>query len=124
MTAVSDADVEHFYEGHPSALEVHRAVCTLLNEVGPFEIRVTASQVAFRRQKAFAWLWLPGRWLRAPGAEVVLSIALGERHPSPRFKQVVQPAPHVWMHHLEVHAPGDLDAEVAGWLRTAYERAA
>jgi len=114
---------ERFFDGHPDALEAYRALRAMLDGIGPFEVRVTKSQVVFRRRKAFAWLWLPGRWLRNPGAEVVLSVALGERDPSPRFKQVVNPAPSVWMHHLEIHDLGDLDDEVETWLRRAYERA-
>jgi hypothetical protein len=118
-----DEDAERFFDGHPDALEAYRTIRAMLDDTGPFEVRVTKSQVSFRHRKAFAWVWLPGRWLRNPGAEVVLSIALGEPDPSPRFKQVVNPAPNVWMHHLEVHALADLDAEVAGWLGCAYERA-
>ena len=122
MTSDSDEAAERFFDGHPDALEILRAVRAILGGIGPFEVRVTRSQVAFRRRKAFAWLWLPGRWLRKPGAEVVLSIALGEPEPSTRFKEVVHPSPNVWMHHLEIHRLGDLDEEVAGWLRWAYER--
>jgi hypothetical protein len=54
---------------------------------------------------------------------VVLSIALARQDGSARFKQVVHPAPNVWMHHLEVHTVADLDAEVAQWLHEAYARA-
>jgi hypothetical protein len=118
-----DEAAERFFDGHPDALEVFRAVWAILDDIGPFELRVSKSQVAFRRRKAFAWLWLPGRWLRKPSAEIVLSMALGQADPSSRFKEVVQPAPTVWMHHLEIHGPDELDAEVEGWLRRAHDRA-
>jgi hypothetical protein len=54
---------------------------------------------------------------------VVLSLALGRHDSSPRWKQVAHPARDVWMHHLEVHAPDDLDGEVLAWLREAYDHA-
>jgi len=123
VTAGSDEAAERFFAGHADALETYRTVREILDGVGAYEVRVTKSQVTFRRAKSFAWLWLPGRWLRDPGAEVVLSVALGERDPSPRFKQGVNPSAGVWMHHLEVHTPDDLDREVEGWLRRAYGRA-
>lgn len=85
--------------------------------------RVTASQVALRRRRGFAWLWLPERYLRRPVAEVVLSIALGRHDPSPRFKEVVRPARAHWMDHLEVGGPAEIDDEVAAWLREAAARA-
>jgi hypothetical protein len=57
------------------------------------EVRTSRSQVAFRRRRGFAVLWRPGRYLAHPGAEVVLSILLERRVASPRWKEVVQPAP-------------------------------
>jgi hypothetical protein len=96
----------------------------MLAEIGPTTVRVTRSQVAFRRRHGFAYLWLPGRWLKHPTAEIVLSIALDRRDNSPRFKQVVHPGPTTWMHHLEVQEIREIDAEVLGWLREAYVTAA
>jgi hypothetical protein len=66
---------------------------------------------------------MPGMWLRHPSAETVLSIALGRQDRSPRFKQIVHPSWRVWMHHLELNDAADIDAEVVGWLREAYEQA-
>jgi Domain of unknown function (DUF5655) len=53
----------------------------------------------------------------------VLSIAMDRPIVSDRFKEVVQPAPGTWMHHLEVRDPGEIDDEVATWLRDAADRA-
>lgn len=86
-------------------------------------MRVSKSQVAFRRKRGFAYIWMAGRYLAKPASEVVLSIVLGRRDGSRRFKDVVHPAPAHWMHHLEVHGTGDIDEEVVGWLREAAEHA-
>ena len=86
---------------------------------GPIEVRVSKSQVAFWRKRGFVYLWMPGQYLTHPGAEVVLSIALGRLVESARFKEVAHPTPAHWMHHLEIHDLADLDDEVAGWLREA-----
>ena len=107
---------EEFFSGHPDAQSVHEALCRLLADLGPYAVRITRSQVAYRRRRAFAFLWLPGRYLRRPSSEVVVSIALGRLDPSARFKEVTEVTPGRWMHHLEVGGPDDLDDEVAAWL--------
>jgi hypothetical protein len=53
----------------------------------------------------------------------VLSIPLPAEDKSERFKSVVHPSPKVWMHHLEIRDPGQVDEEVARWLRDAYDAA-
>jgi hypothetical protein len=97
-----------------------RAIC---EPMGELQLRVSKSQVAFHRPRGFAWVWRPGQYLRNPKAPAVLSVALGRRDRSPRWKEVVQPSPHHWMHHLEVHALSEIDDQVVAWLREAAERA-
>ena len=114
---------EDFFAGHPEARAVFEQLLAVLTRLGPVEVRTSKSQVAFRRQRGFAFLWLPGRYRSKPTAEVVLSIALGRHDPSARFKQVAHPARSQWMHHLEIRDVGDVDDEVVGWLREAADRA-
>ncbi|WP_327189418.1 DUF5655 domain-containing protein [Streptomyces xinghaiensis] len=113
--------VEEFFGSDGLGLAVFERVRSLLEE--PVEVRVSKSQVAFRRRRGFAYLWVPGRYLRAPAAEVVLSIVLGRHDPSPRFKEVSHPTSRHWIHHLEVHSLDEIDDEVAGWLVEAADRA-
>jgi hypothetical protein len=114
---------QEFLAGHPLALDVFARLTSLLGGPPEVEIRVSKSQIAFRRRRGFAYLWLPRRYLSHPNAEVVLSIALGRHDPSPRFKEVTHPSPKHWMHHLEVRDPSEIDESVAAWLREAAERA-
>ena len=122
-TGSGDDPVSRFFAGHPVARAVFERVRAVSELAGGCEIRVSKSQVALRRRHGFAYLWLPDRYLARPGAEVVLTIALGRHDPSPRWKQVAHPARAQWIHHLEVHDPADVDDEVARWLREAAERA-
>lgn len=115
--------VESALAGSRTGLVVHRAVLAALTDLGPVEVRPTRTQVAYRRRRAFAWLWCPGRWLGGPTADVVLSVALGREDASPRWKEVVHPSRLHWVHHLELDGADDVDAEVAAWLREAYLRA-
>jgi hypothetical protein len=95
----------------------------VLRETDDVEVRVTKSQVSFRRSRGFAYLWRPGQYLTNPNAEVVLSIALGRRDGSSRWKEVIHPTTNHWIHHLEVDDVDEIDAEVVGWLREAADRA-
>lgn len=114
---------EEHLAGHPLALAVLARVREVLESYGPVTVRVTKSQIAFRRDRGFAYLWLPGRYLANPGADVVLSIALGRRDESLRWKQVAEPAPGQWMHHLEIRDVADVDEEVVARLTEAADRA-
>lgn len=87
------------------------------------QLRASKSQVSFRRDRGFAYIWAPGKYLANPDAEVVLSIALGRHDDSPRFKEVAHPSPKHWIHHLEVGEIDEVDEEVAAWLTEAAERA-
>lgn len=123
MVSVEAGDVEDFF--HDSALgrQVYDALVTVMAGVGPATVRVTKSQVVLRRRSGFCWVWLPGRYLRNPAAEVVVSVALPRRDDSTRWKEVVQVGGARWMHHLEVRTVADLDDEVTSWVAEAYASA-
>ncbi|MFS0699610.1 DUF5655 domain-containing protein [Cellulomonas sp. 179-A 4D5 NHS] len=115
-------DVEDFFAGDPVGLETFRRVdAALAAQHDDVVVRVSRSQVAFRRRRGFAALWVPGRYLRRAAAPVVLSVATRERIDSDRFKEVAHPGP--WMHHLEVTDPAQVDDEVLGWLHAAADEA-
>lgn len=114
---------EEYLAGHPLARAVFDAVRTLVDGAADTEVRTTTSQIAFRRRRGFAYLWLPGRYLAQPAADVVLSVDLGRHDDSPRWKEVVHPAPGHWMHHLEIRDAAEIDDEVAAWLSEAADRA-
>ena len=117
------SEVLEFFAGSPEGMGAYQKVCGILEELGDYEVRVTKSQVAFRRKRGFAYLWTPERYLRRPSSPVVLSIALDRRDPSSRFKEVVHPSPSHWMHHLEIHDIDDIDDDVVGWLAEAAQGA-
>ncbi|HEX6248848.1 MAG TPA: DUF5655 domain-containing protein [Nocardioidaceae bacterium] len=118
------AALEEFFADVPLGREVYDAVAAVVEGCGPATTRVTRSQVALRRRTGFCWVWLPGRYLRRPAAQVVVSVALDHPDPSPRWKQVVEVGRgRRWMHHLEVRSVDEVDDEVARWVAAAYELA-
>lgn len=63
---------------------------------------------------------MPDRWLDGDVAPLVLSIALSRRDRSKRWKQVVEPTPGRFMHHLELWSVADLDEQVSARLAEAW----
>ena len=114
--------LDAFFAGHPHGRSVAAAVAAVVEDLGPHTVRMTRSQVAFRRRRGFAWLWRPGQYVRSE-VPVVLSLSLPCRDDSPRWKQVVHPSPHAWMHHLELRTTEEVDDAVRDWLAAAYDGA-
>lgn len=112
-----------FLAGHALAEQVYARMLEVIRACGQVTVKATRSQIAFRRRRGFAYLWLPGQYLTRPGADVVLSIVLGRRDDSPRWKEVVKPSARHWMHHLEVRRLEEIDLQVETWLSEAAQRA-
>lgn len=113
---------ESFFAGHPDGQAVAAAVRGAVEVLGAHGVRISRSQVAFRRRTGFAYLWRPGQYLSSD-VPAVLSLALPREVPSERWKEVAHPTTHVWMHHLELRTPDEVDDEVRAWLAEAYDAA-
>jgi hypothetical protein len=116
--------IAEFFDGVPLGAHAFGWTSGVVAGLGPAVVRLTRTQVTFRHRIGFAWIWLPGTWLAHPHAPVVLSLGLRQPIESTRWKQVVEPYPGRWMHHLELLDPAELDDEVAGWVAAAYHAAA
>lgn len=114
---------EELFAGKPLPHTLFTLVAQIVEALGPASLSTTKSQIASRR-RAFSWVWMPDRYLRRPAAPLVLSIAPPWRDRSPRWKEVAEPTPGRYMHHLELHEPAELDAEVRAWLRQGWDAAA
>lgn len=113
---------EDLFDGYPEGLAICDAVQRAVSSIGEASIKVTKSQVAFRRRTAFALVWRPGQYLSS-GVPAVLTIALPHRVESDRFKEVAHSAAKVWMHHLELREVSQVDEQVVRWLAEAYANA-
>jgi hypothetical protein len=95
-----------------------------IEAIGPVELRVSKSQVAFSRRRVFAIAWRPGQYLQGKLAPLVLTVALRRRDLSPRWKQIIEPAPGRFTHHLELFSDTEIDDRVRAWLVEAWLQAA
>ena len=115
--------LDEFFEGHNESRRLFEAVRDAIDTVGPAERQITKSQIAFGRSSWFAFVWMPDVYLGSTNVPLVLTVGLPRRDDSPRWKQVVEPAPGRFTHHLELRRVSEVDAEVVAWLREAWEAA-
>jgi hypothetical protein len=115
--------LDEFFKGEDESRCLFDALLSLVKDIGSAEYRVTKSQIAFRNNKAFAWVWMPCKYLHGKVAPLVLTFSFRTRDPSPRWKEIVEPTPGRFTHHLELHSVNDLDDEVNEWLRYAWKMA-
>lgn len=116
--------LDEFFDEWGQSQPIFQALRAAIDGLGPVEMQITRSQIAFRRRRAFAWAWIPGRYLHGRGAPLVVSIALDKRDSSPRWKEIVQPSAGRFMHHLELFSAEAIDLQVREWLRQAWLDAA
>lgn len=116
--------LDKFFAGRDDSRQLFDVLRAAVEAIGPVQLRTGKSQVSFSRRTAFAWAWIPGRYLRGTQAPLVLTLALRRRDASPRWKEIVEPTPGRFTHHLELYASGDIDDEVKTWLREAWQTAA
>ena len=116
-------DVDEFFAGQAKSRQIFEAVRRAIEAIGPAELRVSKSQVSFRRRKAFAWVWMPGRYLSGRSAPLVLTLSFRSRNVSARWKEIVEQAPGRFTHHLELYSSANIDDEVRSWLEDAWAAA-
>lgn len=116
--------LDEFFAGQDTSRQIFEAVRRAVEAIGPADLRVSKSQVSFRRRKPFAWAWMPGQYLRKKVAPLVLTLSFPYRDLSPRWKEVVEPTPGRFTHHLELYSSADIDDEVKTWLQAAWTAAA
>ena len=115
--------LDEFFRGWEQSRTLFDVLKGAVEQAGPVQLRTGKSQVAFVRRRAFAWAWIPGRYLRGTHAPLVLSLSLPRRDASKRWKQIVEPVPGRFTHHLELNSSEEIDDEVRGRLREAWEAA-
>jgi hypothetical protein len=116
--------LDDFFQGNEQSGTIFEAIRSVMDAIGPTEMRVSKSQIAFWRRKAVARIWLPARYLKGRPAPLVLTLGFRYRDMSPRWKEIVEPKPGRFTHHLELHSIDDLDQQVLDWLREAWVDAA
>lgn len=121
MRAPGTWTVEGLFSGRPESLHLFQEVRRFIESLGPVTVEATKTQVSFGAKRKFAWVWLPQIWIRKqPDISITLTIDLDRCVRHDRMRQVVEPYPGRWTHHIVIHQESDFDEDVRGWLREAY----
>jgi len=115
---------DELFGAEKKARRIFDALAKEIDRFGKVSVRVSKSQIAFRRKRNVAVVWVPGKYLKHPGAPLVLTLSFAEMDSSPRWKEIVRVSANRFTHHLELRQVKDIDSQVKGWLRAAWEAAA
>ncbi|WP_375713751.1 DUF5655 domain-containing protein [Sphingobium sp. BS19] len=105
------------------ARSIFSAIDSAVRAVGEADRRVSKSQIGFYRKYPFAAVWRPNQYLSGSHPPLVLSIFLQRRDRSLRWKEIVEPEPGRFTHHLEINGATEVDHQVREWLREAWTSA-
>ena len=116
-----------FFHQRPGAIPLYEVLETrLLSELEGVIIQPQKSQITLKNRRVFgAVSFLAARRAKErPDPYITITLGLGRRLDSPRVDQVSEPYPGRWTHHLVIGSPEELDGELMGWVREAYDFAA
>ena len=104
-----------FFDKAPELLPLYAALeDAILARCPDAQVMVMKSQIAFTVARRFAFASLRGRRL-------IVTFGLPRRVDSPRIWQAVEPYPGRWTHHVLASEEAQIDDELLGWLREAWE---
>ena len=115
QTVTDDELVDAQYAGAKAPLRpVYEAIVAAATALGPdVEVSPKKTGVSLRRSKQFALIEVPS----------AKRIQLGLQLPGVKFDDRLRAGNAMCSHRVDVTAVGDLDDDVVGWLRDAYDRA-
>lgn len=116
-------DVLFFFEDHLESLPLYEAFEAQVERLGEVNIRVQKTQITFSNRHNFAFVsFLPARKAKdRPKTYITVTFGLGRRADSPRIDVATEPYPGRWTHHVLVSSAEEIDGELMGWIREAYD---
>ena len=118
----NEMEVLRFFEGRPFALQIYETFeYQLLARLPDTKIDVQKSQIALRNPRVFGCVSLMRVRRPMPPVYMVVTFGLGMRLASPRIDTAVEPYPNRWTHHAVLTRPEEVDDELMGWMREAYD---
>ncbi len=117
LPKAADADpLDALYAGSKAPLRaLHEALCRHIDALGAYDSAPKKGYVSLRRRKQFAML--------GPAAKgtVELGLNVAQLPPSPRLKAL--PPGGMCQYSTRLSTSDDIDDELMGWLRAAYQAA-
>lgn len=116
--------LDEYFAEQAESRHIFDVLAAAVEGIGEVQLRISKSQIAFARRTVFARAWMPGTYLGRGHARLVLTLSFHHRDASPRWKQIVEPYPGRFTHHLELFSAAQIDDQVCEWLRAAWVAAA
>ena len=118
------SDVQFFFDGNPLELALYQTLAERMAETLPDDVsvKVQKSQISFYGRHLFAAASLPVRRRKDwPKMCLMVTVGLPYRLDSPRVVAASEPYPGRWTHHVLVTEADQIDEELMGWLREAWD---
>ena len=117
------SDVGFFFEGKLQERELYEALFARMEQAFPdASVKVQKSQISFYHKHLFAAVSLPLRRRKDwPERCIVVTIGLARPLESTRAAVKVEPYPGRWTNHVLLAQKEEIDEELLGWLREAYD---
>ena len=115
-TGAAGDPVDEMYAGPKAELRpAHDALMTAIGAFGPFEIAPKKAYVSLRRKKQFATV--------GPGTKTRLDLGLNMKGVTPTARLVALPPGGMCQYKVALMRATDVDGELIGWIRQAYDAA-
>ena len=108
-------DLQHHFNG--KSLEIramYDRFASLVQSLGAVTILPEKTRIAFHVRMSFAQVTPRKSWLDG-------HVVLARRLENPRFTRIETFSPRNHLHAFRIHTASEIDDEVVGWLREAYE---
>lgn len=112
--ASTDDVVSDIYSGAKTALRpIHDAVMKEIEKLGPFEIAPKKGYLSLRRKKQFAMV--------GPATSSRVEVGLNMKGVTATDRLMALPPDQMCQYKVKLTSAAEVDAELAAWIRTAYE---
>ncbi len=108
--------LDAIYSGAKAQLRpIHDKLMASIEGFGPFEVAPKKNYVSLRRKKQFAMI--------GPATNSRVEVGLNAKDLSGSDRLIALPAGGMCPYKVKVEGAADVDAELLGWIKTAYESA-
>ena len=124
MAYKPNIDEMMFFDGKSVSLSLYETFAEKLFALFPDTgMRIQKTQITFTNPKVFSCVSMlkvrpaKGR----PKEYITVTFGLGYQLLSPRIDVSVEAHPGRWIHHVLISQPEEIDSQLMGWVREAYD---